>query len=117
MKQKWIMVAGPYRGGASNEKERQANLDFLNKAAYEVFKKGHIPIIGVNVALPIIKVMGDNHYDEIMMPICLPLIEKCDAVLRIGGESQGADQEVEKFAARGLPVYLSIEEVPVAIII
>lgn len=108
----WIMVAGPYSAGAKSEEERQANLTFLNRAAYDVFKKGHVPIIGVNVALPIIKAVGDEFYDEIMMPICLPLTDRCDAILRIGGESAGADQEVEKFVKKGLPVYRSLAEVP-----
>jgi len=113
MNQQWIMIAGPYRGGTANKDEHQANLDFLNRIAYEVFKKGHVPIIGVNLALPIIKAAGDMHYDEIMMPICLPLTEKCDAVLRVGGESKGADMEVQKFIDRKLAVYRSIEDVPI----
>lgn len=113
MKPLWIMIAGPYRGGAENEQARQKNLDFMNRAAYEVFKKGHIPIVGVNNALPLVKIAGDSSYDEIMMPICIPLTERCDAILRIGGKSEGADQEVEKFVQRRLPVYRNLDEVPV----
>ena len=49
---------------------------------------------------------------RIMMPMSLAAAERCDACLRIGGESKGADDEAESFKARGLPVYRSIEEVP-----
>lgn len=48
----WIMLAGPYRRGATSDAERQRNLLAVNRAAYEVFRKGHIPIIGVNLRLP-----------------------------------------------------------------
>ena len=93
----WIMVSGPYRGGARTEADRQANLDAMNRAAYEVFAKGHVPVIGVNMALPIIQVRGPEAYDEIMMPVSLALADRCDACLRIGGASRGADDEVERF--------------------
>lgn len=110
----WVMVSGPYRAGAKSEAERQANLDAMNRAAYEVFKRGHVPVIGVNMALPIIRTMGDERYDEIMMPVSLALVDRCDACLRIGGPSKGADDEAERFRAQGKPVYERIEDVPVA---
>ena len=108
----WIMVSGPYRGGARTEAERQANLEAMNRAAYQVFRKGHVPVIGVNMALPIIRAVGEDRYDEIMMPVSLALADRCDACLRIGGPSKGADDEVERFRAAGKPVYLGIEQVP-----
>lgn len=46
------------------------------------------------------------------MPLSLDLTERCDAILRIGGASQGADQEVERFQRRGLPVFQAVEEIP-----
>jgi hypothetical protein len=49
-----------------------------------------------------------------MMPLCLRLVERCDAVLRIGGASEGAEIEVEQFRARGLPVFESIDDIPPA---
>ncbi len=108
----WVMVSGPYRGGARTEADRQANLDAMNRAAYEVFRRGHVPIIGVNAALPIIRVVGDDRYDEIMMPVSLALADRCDACLRIGGPSKGADDEVERFQAAGKPVYHRLDEIP-----
>jgi hypothetical protein len=108
------MVAGPYAAGARSEAERAENLRALNRAAYEVFRRGHVPIIGVNLALPIIEAAGAETYDQIMTPLSLAAAERCDAVLRIGGPSSGADQEVERIRARGGAVYRSVEELPVA---
>jgi len=49
-----------------------------------------------------------------MMPVSLALVERCDACLRIGGPSTGADDEVRRFESAGRPVYRSLEEVPAA---
>jgi len=110
----WIMIAGPYSTGARTEAERAANLRRLNEAALAVFRKGHVPVIGVNAALPVIAAAGASAaaQDEIMMPMSLALAERCDGCLRIGGASRGADDEVARFVAVGKPVYRSVEEVP-----
>lgn len=112
MKQLWIMIAGPYRGNASDRAVWAKNHQLMNQYALEVFGKGHIPVIGVNAALPIIEVAGMEHFDSIMMPVSLAIAERCDAVLRIGGPSAGADQEVAVFKGKGLPVFYSLEEIP-----
>lgn len=111
----WIMIAGPYRTGARSEADRERNLLALNRAAVELFKKGHVPIIGVNMALPMILADGTESYDRIMMPVSLALAERCDAILRLEGVSPGADDEVERVRARGGAVYYSIRDVPAAI--
>ncbi len=108
------MIAGPYRSGASSQEERAARLRLLNEAALAVFERGHVPIIGVNLALPIIQAAGEADYDRIMMPVSLALAERCDAILRLGGKSAGADEEVERVRAQGGRVYLSVEEIPEA---
>jgi hypothetical protein len=108
----WIMIAGPYRAGSSNPSVWAANLHELNRAACAIFQKGHVPIIGVNLAVPIIEHAGEEHYDEIMMPLSLQLTDRCDAVLRMGGVSEGADEEVRRFEQRGLKVFRSLEENP-----
>ncbi|MBX3120435.1 MAG: hypothetical protein KF784_15355 [Fimbriimonadaceae bacterium] len=108
----WIMISGPYRHGAKTAEERAANLRAMNDAAVAVFRLGHVPIIGVNMALPMIEAVGSDSYDEIMMPVSLALAERCDAVLRIGGPSKGAHEEVEKFRSVGKPVFGSVSEVP-----
>jgi hypothetical protein len=110
----WIMIAGPYTSGAADEAERSGNLAALNRAALSLFRSGHVPIISVNLALPIVAAAGasEGAFDEITMP--LALIERCDACLRIGGPSRGAEQEADRFRATGKPVYHRLDEVPPA---
>jgi Domain of unknown function (DUF1937) len=109
----WIMVGGPYGTGAKSAAERAANLARMNQAALAVWRKGHVPIIGVNLALPIVAAAGgDATADaEIMMPLSLALADRCDAFLRIGGASVGADQEMARFVAAGKRVFRSVEEI------
>ncbi len=59
------MVAGPYQSGAADAPARAANLRTLNDAALAVFERGHIPVIGVSMALPVIAEAGPERYDEI----------------------------------------------------
>ena len=104
------MVAGPYTAGGADAVRRAANLRMLNEAALAVFRRGHVPVIGVNMALPVIEAGGG--FDEVMMPLSLALAERCDACLRVGGESAGADAEVERFRAAGKVVWFKVDEVP-----
>lgn len=110
----WIMIAGPYRSGSTDPAAWAANLDKLNEAAVALFRAGHVPIIGVNMALPMIEATGggDARYAEIMTPLSLALIERCDACLRIGGPSKGADDETKRFEAADRPVYRTLDDVP-----
>jgi hypothetical protein len=110
----WIMVSGPYRSGAATAEARARNLAELNRAALALFRAGHVPVIGVSLAVPLIEAAGEAAYDEIMMPLSLRLAERCDACLRIGGPSRGADEEAARFRASGRPVYADLAEVPTA---
>lgn len=106
--------AGPYRAGAADPANRADNLKTLNQAAVALHRAGHVPIIGVNMALPMIEAAGGTAlaYEEIMAPVSLALVDRCDASLRIGGPSRGADDEVRRFEAAGRPVFRSLDEVP-----
>lgn len=108
------MVAGPYSSGGADAQGRARNLRVLNEAALALQRRGHIPVIGVNLALPLIAAAGGSQaaYDEIMIPVSLALAERCDACLRIGGPSSGADAEVGRFRAAAKPVYFSLDEIP-----
>ncbi len=108
----WIMVAGPYRANSEDKMVWKKNLETLNQAALAIFKKGHTPIIGVNMALPIIQIAGESFFEEIMKPISLQLAERCDAALRLPGESSGADHEVDFVKARGGRIFKSVDEIP-----
>ncbi|MBC7815039.1 MAG: DUF4406 domain-containing protein [Burkholderiales bacterium] len=113
-----ILIAGPYRSGTGDDPQKMAeNLRFLEQAAWPIFQKGHVPMIGEWVALPIWNVaggqaVGDALYDEILHPTAGRLIERCDAILRLPGASKGADNDVRLAIKRGIPVYFDINDVP-----
>ncbi len=113
-----ILIAGPYRSGTNDDpKLMQANLNRLEEMALPLFRKGHVPMIGEWVALPLIHLAGstkpgDAAWKEIQYPVAHRLLEKCDAVLRIEGASKGADEDVRVAVERGLPVYYRIADVP-----
>jgi hypothetical protein len=104
-----IGVAGPF--SAPTEEQRQKNLDAMNEAAARLLEMGHVPLIGVNAALPIVEKANVADKYKAIMDISMAVIDKCEAILMIG-ESAGANREKEHVAAKGLPVYWSIEEVP-----
>ena len=102
-------IAGPY--SAATEEQREANLARLNKAAAEVLKKGHVPLIGVNAALPIVAFLPEEERYEAIMKISMAVMDTCDALLFLA-ESAGANRERDLFLAKRLPIYHSLEEVP-----
>lgn len=112
-----ILIAGPYRSGTDGDPEAMAaNLARLEAAAWPIFAAGHIPMIGEWVALPVLSSAGagpnDPLAEEVLYPTAARLLERCDAVLRLPGESTGADQDVAIAESRGLPVYYDIAEIP-----
>lgn len=56
--------------------------------------------------------MGDAAFDEVFHPIAERLLEHCDAVLRVGGPSQGADDMVRIARELGLRVFTRLGDVP-----
>ena len=58
------------------------------------------------------KKIGDEVFNEIFHPIAVRLLKKCDAVLRVGGPSAGADEMVRVGRSLGLAIYTSLEEIP-----
>lgn len=115
-----ILVAGPYRSGTNDDPMRiAANMRAMNEAALRLFHSGHIPITGEAIALPLVEMagsqqIGDAIFDTIMHPLSRLIAMRCDAVLRIGGPSQGADEMVAIAKAQGQPVFYDIADVPVA---
>jgi hypothetical protein len=112
-----ILIAGPYRSGTNDDPAlMQQNLDRMNTAALAIFRKGHVPLIGEWLALPLLKtagsaIPGDEIYQEISYPVAHRLLTKCDAILRIAGESKGADNDVKLARELGLTVYDDLEDI------
>ena len=106
-----VMVAGPY--SAPTAEGRAANLRRMNDAAAAVARLGHIPVIGVNAALPVLDAAGLPYTDKLMMEISLALAARCDACLQVG-RSPGADREAEAIRCLGRPVFAALEALPPA---
>jgi hypothetical protein len=113
-----ILIAGPYRSGTGDDPDLMAaNLARLEEAAWPLFQAGHVPMIGEWVALPVLRSAGatgvtDPLAEHVMYPTAERLLHHCDGVLRLPGESKGADQDVAIARERGIPVWHRLEEVP-----
>ncbi|HEY2594295.1 MAG TPA: DUF4406 domain-containing protein [Chloroflexota bacterium] len=111
-----ILVAGPYRSGTNDDPRLiEANMHAMNEAALALVRAGLLALTGEAVALPLVALagserIGDAAWDELMHPIGRMLAERCDAVLRIGGPSRGADEMVEIARAHGKRVFSSLAE-------
>ena len=82
-----------------------------------LYRAGHLPVVGEWLALPLVALagsrsVGDAAFVEVFHPIAERLLEKCDAVLRMGGASHGADLMVQVAEQRGLQVFRSLADVP-----
>ena len=115
-----ILIAGPYRSGTNDDPEKIAtNVHLMETFALPIFRKGHIPLLGEWFALPLValagsKQIGDEPFNEIFHPIAVMLLDKCDAVLRVGGASTGADQMVSVAKEKRAKIFYSLEEIPQA---
>jgi hypothetical protein len=113
-----ILIAGPYRSSTNDDPELiRGNVQQMESYALPIFRAGHIPILGEWLALPLAhlagsKTIGDDAFAEIFHPIAIRLLEKCDAVLRVGGASAGADEMVRIGRQLGLTVYTNPTTIP-----
>lgn len=115
-----VLVAGPYRSGTNDDATLiAANMQAMNAAAWALWQRGHLPVTGEALALPLIalagsQAIGDAPFTAIMHPLSSLLAERCDAVLRIGGPSAGADEMVAIARQHGHAVYYQVAEIPEA---
>jgi hypothetical protein len=99
---KRVYVSGPYAKGDAAENVRRAVM-----AADELLRAGHVPFC------PHL-----SHFWHLLCPkpreawlqYDLEWLRACDAVVRLPGESEGADAEVEAARELGIPVYGSVGE-------
>ena len=113
-----ILIAGPYRSGTNDDAVLiQQNVERMEGYALPIFRAGHIPVLGEWLALPLVNLagstkIGDDGFNEVFHPIAVRLLTKCNAVLRVGGASAGADEMVRLGRALGLKIYTSLDEIP-----
>ena len=112
-----ILVAGPYRSGTNDDpKLIAANVEHMSQVALQLYKMGHLPVLGEWFALPLLEIagskqIGDAIFNEIFHPVAIRLLDKVDGVLRIGGASQGADDMVRIGLEKGKIAFFSIEDI------
>lgn len=98
-----IYIASPYsQGGPVANVRRQID------AAEALAAKGHVPIV------PLLSHYWHEVYPhdwQFWIAQCLQILPTADAVLRLEGESTGADIEVREAKAIGLPVFYKLEDV------
>jgi hypothetical protein len=113
-----ILISGPYMSGTNGDEDAIAkNLKAMEDYALPIFRKGHLAVVGEWLAWPVIRQAGgyshsSEQFSEYQYPVAHRLLEKCDAVLRIPGESRGADLEMGKAREMGKIIFNSLEEIP-----
>lgn len=113
-----ILVAGPYRSGTNDNPDLiAANVKAMTDTALEIYRLGHMPVLGEWFALPMIeaagsKTTGDDIFNQYFHPVAVRLISHCDAVLRIGGASAGADEMVNVGRQKGKTIFFTVLELP-----
>jgi hypothetical protein len=99
-----IYVAGPYSKGDIAMNVRTA----IHVGDY-IAGLGHYPLIP---HLTHFWHMVVPHPYEFWIKQDLVWLEMCDAILRISGESAGADRKIERAMALRLTIYNSVFEIP-----
>ena len=98
-----IYIASPYTLG-----DTALNVRRQIKAADKLLEMGHTPLIPCLSHLW--HLVSPKSYEE-WLRIGLAWVGYSDAVLRLSGESKGADEEVRYAQLIGLPVYHSLKEI------
>lgn len=100
-----IYVAGPISKG-----DLSANLDQGIQAGLTLLDAGYAPFIPHLSSYADGCTLGSARYER-WLDLDFSFITTCHAVLRLPGESAGADREVGYATNWGIPVYYSVEEV------
>jgi len=114
-----ILIAGPVRSGTGGDPMLiHANIQKLEEAALQIYHQGHTPVIGEWLALPLAAAAGSQEIgDEIseayLYPVAHRLIQHCDAIFRLPGALQGADNDVRIGRESGLEIYTHIDDLPI----
>jgi hypothetical protein len=99
-----IYIAGPYSKGDTAQNVRDA-----------IYAGNYVAHLGHTVFIPHL-----THFWHLVLPNDYEFwmaqddawLRVCDAVLRLEGESSGADREVMVAESLGLPIYYSVFDVP-----
>ena len=89
----------------------------MTHVALELYRRGHLPVMGEWFALPLIEqAIAEGDPDDpdaaIFHPIAEAILARCDGCLRIGGPSDGADRMVATARRLGKDVYTDLGQIP-----
>ena len=101
MNRRWIYVSGPYTKGGVGVNVRRAI-----QAGLQLRDAGLVSIVPHLFHLA--ELVEPRPYDY-WLEWDLALLTRCDALLRLPGESPGADLEVLRARELGLPVFSSLD--------
>ena len=99
---RYIYVAGPYTKG-----DVALNVKHALYAATVLFAMGYMPY--VPHLTHFWHLIYPHDYED-WMRLDFEWIRRCDALLRLSGESAGADREVAFATELGIPVFYAVEE-------
>lgn len=99
---KVVYISSPYSVG-----DQAANVRRQIVAAHVVMDLGHAPV--APLLTHYLHIHRPRPYEE-WMAVDLKLVEKADVVWRLAGESSGADREVARARALGIPVVGTVGE-------
>tara|TARA_R110002096_G_scaffold219113_2_gene407421 strand:+ start:29 stop:361 length:333 start_codon:yes stop_codon:yes gene_type:complete len=98
-----VYVAGPYTRGNMCE-----NIGVAARAGLEIMQAGHAPFVP-HTHTHVMALFEYRDYEE-WMAIDFAVVERCDAVFRLPGISDGADREVTLAEKCGIPVFTVMED-------
>lgn len=112
-----ILIAGPYRSGTGDDPQKiAATVRLMESFALPIFVLGHTPVLGEWIVPPLAHMagttrLGDEVLNHIFHPVVERFLKKCDAVLRVGGKSAGADRMMEVAQQKGLQIFTKLEQI------
>lgn len=101
-----IYIAAPYAIG-----DHLGNVKRALAVAEDVLRLGHTPYV------PLLNHFWDQLYPkpaEEWLRIDFDILFRCDAILRLPGESAGAEAEVKQAKEWQIPIYHNLSEIGVA---
>lgn len=97
-----VFISSGYSGDVDGNVRRQMD------AANVLMNLGYIPFMPLLVHFH--DQVHKREYSD-WLKWCMAWIEDCDCVLRLPGESSGADAEVARAKELGIPVFFSIPDI------
>jgi len=100
---KLVYIAGPYTEGVW-----EYNLRNVIDTAEAVYNAGHVPFIPHTMTT--LWALLHPKQKESWLEIDLRILEECDTLIRLDGESEGAEVEVDFAQENGIDVYEGVNE-------